>query len=87
MLLKPFDIQWFDAGREPECAPNPLYPEGIDLDPVVNATKKCTASLPYPAERCGYYVITCNTCGVIQACTTAGRPDDPRSMRMACKAN
>jgi hypothetical protein len=25
------EITWHDAGREPQCAPNPSYPHGIDV--------------------------------------------------------
>jgi hypothetical protein len=41
--------------------------------------------LPYPAKRIGHYRIECELCGLRVACTTAGRPDDPRSIRIACK--
>lgn len=45
----------------------------------------CEVSLPYPAKRCGTYVIECGICGLRVACTTAGRPDDPRLARLLCK--
>lgn len=80
-----FKIQWKDAGREPQCAPNPAYPEGIDLDASSGAAVACVAALPYPAKRIGAYTVKCKVCGVKVACTTAGRPDDPRSIKVACK--
>ena len=78
-------IDWIDSGSEPQCAPNPAYPEGIDIDASCGAVKACGTTLPYPAKRCGYYVVECETCGLRVAVTTAGRPDDPRSVRVACR--
>lgn len=80
-----FNIVWIDKEREPECAPNPAYPDGIHIDASEGALKTCTATVPYPADRCGIYAITCRTCGVHVALTTAGRADDPRSIKFACK--
>jgi len=48
-----FKIIWKDSHREPQCAPNPAFPEGIDLDCSDGAAITCIASLPYPARRCG----------------------------------
>lgn len=78
-------IEWVDGGREPQCSPNPSFPEGIDLDCSSGAELACTYDLPYPAKRCGYYLITCKVCGFKAGATTAGRPDDPRSITMPCK--
>lgn len=47
------------------------------------AAVRATA-LPYPARRCGQYVVKCDVCDQIIVVTTAGRPDDPRSLKMAC---
>lgn len=79
-----FEIQWVDRGREPQCPPNPAYPLGIDLDRCGDVIK-CKATLPWPAKRCGVWIVKCLDCGYVGACTTAGRPDDPRSMTMPCK--
>lgn len=27
-----FDLVWVDKGREPQCAPNPDFPDGVDVD-------------------------------------------------------
>lgn len=78
-------IRWVDAGREPQCSPNPAYPKGIDLDASGGATTACSVDLPYPAMRCGRYEVKCRACGATIAVTTAGRADDPKSVRMACK--
>lgn len=50
------------------------------------ATRTCSIELPYPAKRCGVYVIECAKCGQKNALTTAGRPDDPRTVTMGCYA-
>lgn len=80
-----FSIEWIDHKREPQCAPNPAYPKGKDCDCSDGAKHTCTAALPYPAKRCGLYIVECEACGLRVAITTAGRPDDPRSVKLACK--
>ena len=80
------EIQWLDRGREPQCAPNPAHPLGIDVDLSEGVTKTCKASLPYPAKRCGVWMVKCLDCGYVGACTTAGRVDDPRSIKLPCKS-
>jgi len=77
-------IEWKDRNREPQCAPNPEFPNGKDIDISDGAQKKCTAHVPYPAKRCGVYVIKCMVCGMKIGVTTAGRPDDPRSVTLPC---
>ena len=78
-------VKWVDRGREPKCAPNPEYPEGIDIDASGGEKLTCEVSLPYPAKRCGYFLVTCNKCYQSILVTTAGRPDDPRHLKVACK--
>jgi len=80
-----FKIVWLDSGKEPRCASNPDYPHGIEPDLSSGASKTCTVMLPYPAKRVGAYSIECQTCGLRVGITTAGRPDDPRSVKLACK--
>jgi hypothetical protein len=77
----PKTINWIDHGREPTQKPNPDYPDGIDLDS--GERPACKVELPYPAKRCGVYIVKCD-CGVTIAITTAGRPDDPRSVMVPC---
>lgn len=84
MTTANFAIEWHDEGREPQCAPNPNYPHGIDID-IRRGAKGCLSLLPYPAQRCGYYTVRCNTCGFAAVITTAGRPDDPISIALPCK--
>ena len=78
--------EWIDNGRAPQCAPNPAFPNGIDVDVSDGASKTCSIDLPYPAPRCGAYVIRCDRCQLVTAITTAGRPDDPRNVTLACFA-
>jgi hypothetical protein len=81
-----FKIQWFDHEREPQCRPDPAYPNGIDLDAFKEiGVETCCTQLPYPAKRCGLYYVECNICGSNAMITTAGRPDDPRSVHIPCK--
>ncbi len=77
-------ITWLDRGREPQWDPNPAYPTGIDVDISAGAPRRCTTALPYPARRVGLYSLFCTHCGVSVLLSTAGRPDDPRSVTVAC---
>jgi hypothetical protein len=71
-------ITWIDR---------PAFPDGIDIPPQFPERASCKVLLPYPAKRIGLYVVNCHRCGVSVACTTAGRPDDPRSMTINCKGS
>ena len=80
-----FTIYWIDSGREPQCAPNPAFPNGVDLDFYSKrVVQTCKVPLPYPARRCGAYAVRCLLCGYSVYVTTAGRPDDPRSVVLPC---
>jgi hypothetical protein len=79
-------IEWIDRGGEPRNPPDPAHPHGIDVDLAGAARTTCLVNLPYPtAKRLGLYVVKCSECGLSVAITTAGRPDDPRSVKLACK--
>jgi hypothetical protein len=78
-------IDWLDHGREPQCKPDPSFPAGVDVDFSRGAKPTCSAQLPYPARRCGMYIVKCTVCGWYATLTTAGRPDDPRSIKLACR--
>jgi len=85
-------VSFLDAGRDPQCKSNPKFPDGIDLDlrPPEKRTplhRSCSYNLPYPAPRCGTYVVVCDSCGFRAAITVAGRPDDPRTVTLPCKGN
>jgi hypothetical protein len=77
----------WNRGYEPTQPPNPAYPNGIDIDMTGGdrLAQGCKTSLPYPAKRVGYYVVTCAKCHMKTIITTAGRPDDPKSVKLACK--
>lgn len=77
-----FKIDWIDRGREPQCAPDPAYPKGKDIPSIKEPS--CFTALPYPAPRCGLFYVECKVCGTNALITTAGRPDDPRSVRLPC---
>lgn len=85
-MMEQFKIEWIDRNREPQCEPNPDFPYGIAIDTVGDVEKKCIAKLPYPARRCGLYMVECRFCKILIAVTTAGRIDDPVSVAMECKA-
>lgn len=80
-------IEWVDLGREPQCELDPDYPQGKDVGLLGMESELhcCLVELPYPAKRCGYYEVTCRVCKTKVAVTTAGRPDDPRSVTMGCQ--
>ncbi len=80
-----FSIGWIDFEREPKCEPNPNFPKGIDIK-TTSGVPGCKVDLPYPAKRCGLYVVKCSVCDMTIGVTTAGRPDDPRSVEVPCKA-
>ena len=80
-----FKIEWIDKHREPTCPAMPEYPNGIDVTFAKPGQKSCKVDVPYPAKRCGMYVIECEECGLRVAATTAGRADDPRSVRIPCE--
>lgn len=80
-----FTVKWHDNGREPQVSPNPQYPYGVDVDLSNGAMPSCQIAVPYPAKRCGMYEIRCDICGLSVAVSTAGRVDDPRSVRVRCR--
>jgi len=77
-------VKWLDRGVEPQCAPDPAYPNGLKVDGSSGAAVTCETSLPYPARRCGYYEVSCELCGLSVLITTAGRVDDPKWVKLAC---
>lgn len=83
-MKKQFSVEWIDQGREPQCAPNPDYPCGKFIPAMSNAPH-CRVELPYPAKRCGLYVVKCSVCGMSYGITTAGRPDDPTGAMIECR--
>lgn len=82
MTLK---YEWIDGRHRAKGKPNPDYPDGIDLDASGGAVRSCRTDLPHPTKRCGKYLVTCDVCKLLSVITTAGRADDPRSVKVACK--
>ena len=81
-----FEIIWHPRGGPPRSPPDPRYPDGMDADMAGDAKRACLVNLPYPTEkRIGMFIVICGECGLRAAITTAGRPDDPRSVKLACK--
>lgn len=78
-------VEFIDSGREPQCEPNPAFPDGQHIDSSMGAENACTANIPYPAPRCGLMIVECPKCGMRVALTVAGRIDDPRTVKIACK--
>ncbi len=85
MADAPLEVTWIDHHREPQCVPDPAFPEGRDTDLSQGAARSCATRLPYPAKRCGMFLVVCPRCNLRVTVTTAGRPDDPRSLKVACK--
>ena len=80
-------VIWIDGGRKAKELPDMNYPNGIALDMSEGAVTTCSTPLPYPAKRCGAYQIACTVCGLRALVTTAGRCDDPCSVKLGCKLN
>jgi hypothetical protein len=80
----PLEVRWLDRKRQAQCPANPDYPCGMVMDLSEGMEKTCSIALPYPAPRCGLYVVTCEACGESNAITTAGRLDDPRKVIFGC---
>lgn len=71
-------------GRMPQCAPDPNYPDGKDVDLTAGAAAVCAVQL-HQAPCCGAWAIACSLCGYTAVVTAAGRADDPRVVRLPCK--
>lgn len=80
------DVTFIDSGREPTEKPDPKYPEGQHVNLTEHALQpSCCRNVPYPAPRCGQYVVHCRGCGYRAIVTVAGRADDPRTVQIPCK--
>lgn len=77
-------VEFKPSGRgKAQCDPDPNFPDGIDIE-VGNPLVSCKVDIPYPAPECGLWIVRCEVCGFSMALTAAGRPDDPRSVRLPC---
>jgi hypothetical protein len=77
-------VKFLSHNRKAQNAPNPAYPDGIDVDLCDGSKISCAASLPYPAECCGVWLVQCSVCSASAAITAAGRIDDPRNVKLKC---
>jgi hypothetical protein len=89
-MTEQFKVTFIDKGREATKPADPAFPNGVALDltrgaPVI--ARHCHVSLPYPAPRCGDWLVVCTRCGLRGLITVAGRRDDPYSVTLLCKAN
>jgi hypothetical protein len=80
-----FLVDWVDQHREASYPADSAYPNGSAIDVALDAPHACRVELPYPAARCGLWVVTCRVCGFAIALSTSGRADDPRSARLPCR--
>lgn len=88
MSIQKHVVSFRSNGRgRAQCAPNPKYPNGIDIDATSPGDRSCLVSLPYPAPECGLVVVECFHCDMNIALTAAGRVDDPRSIRIPCRVS
>jgi hypothetical protein len=80
------EITFVPSGRgKAQCPSNPDYPDGIHLDARTKPGEAyCLVELPYPAPECGQFHVQCGRCSLSLLITAAGRPDDPRSLRIPC---
>ena len=81
------EVLWFDRTLARSDAPDPEYPEGVDLDLCRDIGPACWTALRYPARGPGYYHIACTRCGSATGCMTKGQTDDPRSIRLPCRVS
>jgi hypothetical protein len=81
--MSQIEISWMSRHRKAQVAPNPNYPNGIDVDS--GQRPACKVELPYPAECVGLYYVECLECKSNMLITTAGRPDDPKTLMLPCR--
>jgi hypothetical protein len=60
--------------------------QGADVDLSQERRPACVVRLPYPAPpQLGLFRIKCQSCGSYVVVPSCGRPDDPRSVKLACR--
>jgi hypothetical protein len=82
-----FLVRFLGTGQKAKHPANPNYPEGVHLNQtggVEGDGNVCVVQLPWPAKEIGAWKVECTICALRVACTTAGRPDDPRSITVRC---
>jgi hypothetical protein len=76
-----FKFTFLDAGPNPQCIPEAM---GKDLD-LSGGNPGCCFNVPNAASRCGVVLAECETCHALGSFTVAGRADDPRTLKLACR--
>lgn len=76
-------VTWIDSQREPQVPFNRDWPYGVCAD-IAQGKPACVTELQWPAPRCGAFYVECDICGTNALITTAGRVDDPRSVKLPC---
>jgi hypothetical protein len=69
--------------RKAKCPPNLRYPNGTHID--LGTRPACLVSLPYPAPRCGWFLLDCPVCHENLLVTVSGQRDDPCSVMLPCR--
>jgi hypothetical protein len=82
-----FKIEFHDLEREPQVPFRRAHSWGVDVPVPIGSeeTLHCRVALPWPAPRCGLWLVACLECGCKVAATAAGRVDDPRSVPVPCR--
>jgi hypothetical protein len=80
-------VTWKGTGQQPTQPPNPEFPNGCEVHLAAPDQPTCAASLPYPAPCIGGHLIECSRCGARVAVSAAGRPDDPHTVHIRCRAD
>jgi len=78
-------VTWRDGGAYPHFPADPSLPRGTDLDLSLGAAETCMTPLRYPRPGVGVHIVQCTVCGLQVTCEAAGRADDPRSVKLACR--
>jgi hypothetical protein len=79
-------VRWLKRGDMAQHPANPAYPDGVIVDLTNGQSQHCPVPMKYPAPEVGTWFILCRTCGYRAAVTAAGRADDPREVRLPCRA-
>jgi hypothetical protein len=77
------EISWLSRHRKAQTAADPNHPNGRDIDG--GQRPACKVELQYPAECVGLYYVECLDCKSNMLITTAGRPDDPKTVMLPCR--
>jgi hypothetical protein len=77
-------IEWWDYDVDSVDPADSAHQLGRSLDYSNGQVPHCVFIVPWPAARCGHYVIKCYRCGGAYAVQTNGRLDDPVSVKVGC---